>query len=353
MKTRHKIIIAIIGIVVIISSIGVFMRINDLDQVSSSIFDYKKTEQITGEMYLSKTISEWQEMSDSQLYPYYEKYGDDFFTDLGKLLIKNEIIHQLNKENIVNANNDFDVYSGGMLTSLPPHISFEAVINGTDGKTYRLQGGTFANRVNYYKTTELVFYDTAEKISMDSILSQNQTIKILHENGNNARVGPWNLIIHTGKNNTVEFENTLIIPIRIQGDGDYQNPNWYGPTILSFGKGTMTFSNTGVFEWHARSLPLPGSTYTEYQGGGQVNVLSDDTDKLPISIKQQIASAIIQNSEIPWTGIGGNDKGLEIDFNRAIYETLPDASKYYKARAEQLIPFEVPVIIEEPSWEED
>ena len=90
--------------------------------------------------------------------------------------------------------------------------------------------------------------------------------------------------------------------------------------------------------------------WRERYGNGEINVLSNETNNLPFDQKLRIAGAIIKNSEIPVVGMGmGNDKGLTLDFNRAIFESLPDASKYYKARAEQLIPFDVPVIIEEPN----
>ena len=69
-------------------------------------------------------------------------------------------------------------------------------------------------------------------------------------------------------------------------------------------------------------------------------------------MKGKIAGAIIKNSEIPLSGIGTGN-GLHIDFNRAIFEMLPDAKEYYTARAEQLIPFDMAVIIEEPNWNDD
>ena len=348
MKNR-LLIITILGIVVIAISLGVFIRLNELDQVGSPVFDYKKTEQIIDDTFLSKSVQQWQELSMSQLNSYDEKYGDSFYTHLGKLLIKNEMIHQLNQENIVNANDDFDVYSGMALTSSPPHISFEAVVNGTDGKTYRLEGGTFANKVNYYKTTELVFYDTTEKLPIDFIIPQNQIIQVLGPNGNNARVMPFDLVINGDMHNIVGFENKLGVPIQILGEGDYRNPKWAGPIILPYGKGTMTFNNTGVFEWSAHSLPLPGNGWREGYGNGEVNVLSDKTNNLPLSTKGKIAGAIIKNSEIPLNGIGTRHDGLYIDFNRAIFEMLPDAKEYYTARAEQLIPFDITVVIEEPN----
>ena len=59
-----------------------------------------------------------------------------------------------------------------------------------------------------------------------------------------------------------------------------------------------------------------------------------------------IGGAILQNSEIPWTGMGGHyDTSIGISFNRAISDTLPNYREYYQARAEQLIPFDVPIIM--------
>ena len=336
------------GIVVIGISIGVLIRLNELDQVESSVFDYKKTKPLSNNEYLSKNIRQWQDLSMSQLNSYHEKHGDDFYVNLGALLIKNEMIHQLNQENITNANDDFDVYSGVMLTSLPPHISFEALVNATDGKTYRLEGGTFANRIHYYKTAELVFYDTTKEISPDTILNTNQIVKISPRTENGPQVDPPHLIIDSDRHNIVGFENNLSVPIQILARGDYHNPKWTGPVILPYGKGTMMFNNSGTFEWSAYSLPLPGNGWREGYGGGEINVLSSDTDKLPLNVKQKIAKSIIINSEIPLVGIGTRNDGINIDFNRAIYEMLPDAANYYKTRAEQLIPFDIPVIIEEP-----
>ena len=342
------IILGIIGVAVISTPVFISINYPKFADTTNSPFNYKKTESVTNETFLSMNVNEWQEMSFDEVMDYHENYGKrGFFEDLGGLLIKNEMLLQLERENIVNANDDFKVYPGLVLTSLPPHVNFEAIVNGTDGNSYRLQGTTFANSVSNVGISRLVFYDVNEKVPMNSILSQNQTIKI-EEDSNGAKATPYNLIIHGDKNNTVEFENTLIIPIRIQGDGDWKTPNWYGPTILPFGKATMTFNSTGVVEWHARSLPLPGSDASDYKGGGQINILSEETNQLPLDVRGRIANAILQNSEMPWGGMGTRSEGLYIDFSPAIFEMLPNAKEYYTARAKQLIPFDVPVIIEEP-----
>ncbi len=350
MKTRIWI---IVGIVVIAVSAGIFIQLNNLIHVESSAFDYKKTKPVIQDTYLDKTILQWQNESFNSLMAYHDIHHDSFFEELGSLLIKNEMVWQLEQENITNVNDGFDVYPGLMLTSLPPHVSFEAVINGTDGNSYRLQGGTFANTVSDVKISKLVFYDTAEKLPIDSIMSENPTVKILPNNGNGPQVEPFDLVINGDKHNMVYFENNLEVPIQILGGGDYHNPKWAGPIILPYGKGTMTFSNTGVFEWSARSLPLPGNEWREGYGNGEINVLSNETSNLPPSIKWNIAGAIIQNSEIPWNGMGARTDGLYIDFNRAVFDMLPDAKEYYTARVYQLVPFDVPIIIEGHDLGED
>lgn len=347
MKTR---LLIIIGIIAVSTSIFTLMTYNESPDISQdSAFNYKKTEQITDETFLSKTVKEWQQIPQDQLDAYYVDYGgDDFFTDLGRLLIKNEMIQQLKKENVVNANNDFNVYPGMTLTSLPPHVSFEAVVNATDGNSYRLQGGTFANTVSSVNISKLEFFDTTEKILVESILSENQIVMILPRNENGQQVEPFDLIIDKDRHNIVGFENKQSMPMQIMDGENYDNPRWAGPIILPYGKATMTFNNTGVFEWAARSLPLPGNGWRENYGNGAINVISNDTGSLPLEEKGRIASAIIRNSEIPWQGIGTGRDGLYIDFNPAIFEMLPDAKDYYQTRAEQLIPFEILIIVEDP-----
>ena len=93
---------------------------------------------------------------------------------------------------------------------------------------------------------------------------------------------------------------------------------------------------------------MPGSIASDYMGGGEILIIPDDVDMLSFQDKENIGTAILQSSEIPWAGIWSNNNGILIEFNRAIFDALPDAREYYKARAEQLIPFDIPIIIEEP-----
>lgn len=326
----------------------------DEEWPTGGILKYEKTPPIIDETYLSKTVKEWQDVPQWQLEAEHAIRGDEFYTELGRLLIKNEMTYQLQRLGIVNANDDFEAYSGSMLTSLPPHISYEALVNGTDGKTYRLQGGSFANKVNYYKTEELKFYDTAQKIPIESILTKPQLITILPEDGDNARVKPNNAVIHLNYNK-IEFFNNSPKTVRIQDSGsgrisDEHELGWIGPTLKPNQGGFVTFNATGLYEWDVRTYPdsdNPG--WWGSYAGGSIVVLSDDANNLSFEEKMKMAGTIIMESEIPWTGLGmGNNRGLEISFNDAIFEMLSVAPTYYEKRAQQLIPFDVPIIIEVP-----
>ena len=348
MKSRLLIIIAILVISAsIITGIGYEQYTN---RNTSSHFNYIDTKSIIQDTYLDKTISQWQNESFDSLMSYYDIHGDLFFEKLGALVIKNEMLNELNNQNIQVNNLDFKVYSGMVLTSLPPHVSFEAFVNGTDNNTYRLTGMTQLAKVNHpVHITKLQFFDTSIQLPLESILSKNNTKNIQAGNGNNARVFPHNFVTYGNQDIVVNFQNNNLVPIRIQGDGGWKDPNWYGPTILPLTTASMTFDKPGYYDWHARTLPLPGSIASDHMGGGQIHIIPEDMDTLTLKEKLTIGSAILQNSEIPWAGMGSyHDKEIRIDFNRAIFDAMPNAHEYYQARAEQLIPFDVPIIIEDP-----
>lgn len=262
------------------------------------------------------------------------------------------MLQELEDMNIKIANIDFDVYPGMILTSLPPHVSFEAFVNDTDNNTYRLSGMTQRAEVGNIGITKLEFFETSTELPIESILSQNNTI-ILKKKDGDKTVVPHNLIVYGNQDIQVRFQNDFLVPVRIQGDGDWQNPNWYGPTILPLTSATMSFK-PGVYSWHARTLPAPGSVASDHMGGGEIFVMSDNMDEQPFHDRQRIGAAILQNSETPWSSMGaGNDKGITLGFNHAISDALPNYREYYLSRAEQLIHFDVPIILEEPFGEEN
>ena len=347
MKTKLLIIIGIIVIVTISLSI-LLISSDQFAKKNTGRFNYQNSEQVISETYLGKNVNQWQNESNESLMEYYEKEGrDEFFTKLGALVIKNAMILELNKQNIKVTNLDFNVYSGMVLTSLPPHVSFEAYVNSTDGDTYRLSGMTMRAQTDYpVEISKVEFFDTSVKLPFESALSENNTVIIREEKDNQPRTSPRNLLVQGNEGIEVKFLNKNLVPIRIQGNGDWQNPNWYGPTVLPLLDATMTFDSPGIYEWHSRTLPAPGSIASDHMGGGVIFILPNDIDDISIENKHEIGAAILQKSEIPWSEMWTNDEGIVIGFNRAIYDVIPDADEYYTQRAQQLIPFDVSIIIE-------
>ncbi len=317
------------------------------NQSDSSHFNYRDTIPTIQDTYLGKTVSQWQNESFDSLMSYHAIHGDLFFEGLGSLVLKNEMLNELDKQNIAIDDSELKLHVGMTLTSLPPHVGFEAFVNSTDGKTYRLSGMTHMAKVNHpIHIDELEFFDTSVKLPLESILSKNNTITILEED-NNARVIPHDFVTFGKQDIVINFKNMNLVPIRIQGDGDHENPNWYGPTIMPLSTASMIFEKPGHYEWHSRTLPLPGSKASDHMGGGEINIIGDNMSELSFRDRQQVGAAILKNSEIPWSGMGsGNNKGITIGFNPAIQDTLPDYREYYQQRAEQLVPFDIPIILE-------
>ncbi|EIJ65755.1 hypothetical protein BD31_I0803, partial [Candidatus Nitrosopumilus salaria BD31] len=314
---------------------------------------YYKTTQVIDDTYLGKNVQQWQDAWDWELESNYEIYKDEFYENLGRLLVKNEITRVMNQVGIINVYDDFNVHQGYSLLSLPPHVGFTSVINATDGNSYLIEASAHSNRVNYYAITQLTFFDTAKELPLVDILSYPQTIHVFTEDGHKSKADPSDLIIHVN-DNAVDFVNHTPETIRIQesGTGEITRAhelNWIGPVILPFGNGQVTFEKPGIYEWDARKAPtlenpLSWGSYAR----GDIVVLDDYVDDLPLEDRLRMGRAILMNSEIPYGGMGvGNaDHALKVSLRPAVYEMLPDAIQYYQDRAEQLIPFDIPIIIE-------
>ncbi|MGI0009915.1 MAG: hypothetical protein ACREAE_00775 [Nitrosopumilaceae archaeon] len=323
-----------------------------------------KEQELHEETFLSKTRQQWQSMSEEQLEPHYNKYKDDFFTELGRFLIKDEMQKELQRNGIENKYKDFRVFSGGVLTSLPPHISYQAVVNATDGNSYLLEGGTFANRIEALRINQLAFYSEVlnpPKIGSGrtppawGLLFMEPKIIISPQEGNAPIVEPYSLILDLEKNNLVTFYNNLTVPIRIQEESsgfveDEDKISWKGTIIAPKQSVSIQFNVTGHYQWNARSPPNASEQWWGYQGGGEIAAFSNETQNISFEEKMAIARVFLYNSrpDVPWTGMGSNNDGIDIMLNDAIFYMIPDAERYYKARAQQWVPFDVPIIIEAP-----
>ena len=315
---------------------------------------YTNTIQVIDDVYLSKNVEQWQDVSYYYMKSQHDKLGDDFYKELGKLLIKNEFQRQINNLGIENANEDFEISAGMMLLSLPPHIQYTAVVLGKDNNYYRLEGTAHANQVSFYSTQQLQLPDTEILPASESIVDENAKITILPEDGNKAREDPSTLIIHTDDDDTVEFFNNTPQTIRIQDSGsgvigEENTLSWMGPTILPYQSATMTFDEPGLVEWDARNFPtIEEPWWWSTHAGGNIVVLSENVGGLPVEERLRMAQKIIHTQDLPIMGSGsGNaEKALKVHIDPAVVNIIPDAKQYYLERIQQIIPFDVKVIME-------
>ena len=308
--------------------------------------------------FLDKTVNEWESLSFEQVSTLYEKHdeflqktnGKHFYNMLGEFLVKDKMEKLLVNKDIQNMNDDFVVFAGMQLDSLPPRISYYAGVNSTDGKTYLLSGGSSSNKAHANNAKEIIIYDTTIQISIEELVTKEPFVTILPEDGNNARVEPYSILLDYDEKNTVEFYNTLDIPIIIESN-DFENPastkKWKTSLIYPNQTIAVTFNSTGFHVWDAKYLPN-NSEFWEIMGSGDVGLFTTQSNNLEYTEKLEIARNIIHNSEIPVVGLGiGSDRGLTISLAPGITDVLPDAKEYYMERVKQLIPFNIPIVIED------
>ena len=344
MKTRILIII-VLGITVTALA-GFFL--DDYAKTGYSLFTPTLTNESDmelGGLYFSLTVNEWKSMSKQQVMELYEKNEFDF-GDLGKFLIKDAMEDELQKQGIQNEHDDFKVFQGAMLTSLPPFVDYYAVVNATDGKSYLLKGTTHSIEIRRVVISELGF----EYEQDQQILEMEPKVTVVPPSANNARVLPHGLILDLDKNNIVTFYNNRTVPIKLEGqveEGEQmttEEKTWRIDFIAPGSYETIQFNRTGYYEYLVRTIEERPDVE-----GGAVVAYSDETNNLPFREKLRMAGEILHHSDLPLTSIGmGNNEGLRLGFTPAIFNSIPNAEEYYKKRAEQFIPFDVPIIIKGP-----
>ena len=316
---------------------------------------------VSSPVYLSRTVSEWKAMSGERLGAFYE-HNKEFFTELGSFLIKDEIKNTLEQHGIKNKHDGFRVFSGNMLTSLPPYISYSAVVNATDGFSYYFAGGTHANTVSApIRMSQLIFYEDIldpsktsahRKLPYMEQLEMKPQVFVVAPNGTNSRVHPHSLILDLEQNNKVTFYNNHTEPIRIQESGtgqvlDEYKLSWKTDIIQPGQSATVSFDKTGLYEWDASTPPEPFGTWWDSHAGGQVAAVSQETESISDDERMDIARAFLHNAQddLHWNLMGSNPDGIVMNLSNAIFYMIPDAQKYYEARAHEWVPFDVPINI--------
>jgi hypothetical protein len=308
---------------------------------------YYNTSPVIDDRYLSKNVQQWQDALEFELEAGYEKYGDDFYTELGRLLMKNEMQYQMNNLGIVNAEDDFKVISGMALQSLPPHIGFSSIVHATDGHYYWLQGGTYANKVSYYKTTQLQYPNT---IVMDSPLLANETLPrvvIQMKGDNDLKSAPSFVVLNQPRE--VEFYNEtpghLTIFINKDGVSEYGSEQTQEISARSNSGSTWPFLEPGAYSWSGKVRTMIDNEEYELNTGGGILVLTDDMNSLSKEEQMETARMILITSGLPIVGIGqrGEDDTLYISLDYALDELLPESREYYLQRAQEIIPFDITI----------
>ncbi|MCV0367750.1 MAG: hypothetical protein K5798_10885 [Nitrosopumilus sp.] len=298
---------------------------------------------------LFKPLDYWKNVSEKELYKLDEKYGEIFYKELGKMMLKDEIKNELKRQNIENANDDFTLHVAGADES--SQVFYKSVINGTDGKSYMFDGGAYYNQIRGLSFEELVFHDSIlDELPLDSLFDDQPIIISPKDDENNQHN---TITVNLEDGSDMLFYNGMSVPMKIsvyssEKAKDRPRPEWTSPILDPAQTMTFSLNGTGLYKWDARlePEPSPNDWWPRYVGG-TIAAYSNETQNLKLEEKLGIAQVFVQNSEIPYSGLSTKNDVLEIKFNSAIHEMLPDASEYYTARAYQLIPFNVQITIEE------
>ena len=316
---------------------------------------YYTTLQVIDDEYLGNTVEEWQHTPRYELELQYEMVPDHkFYGNLGHLLMKNEMTYQMQMLGIVNADDDFTILQGSSLQSNPPHNGYSSIIHATDGHYYWLQGGTHANQVNYYKTTQLQYPDESKfpKIKPTSPALSDERIpriSITEVGGNDLNAEPYHIILsHPGD---VEFYNEtpgkLTVYLNEEGVDELSFDISQNISTRSNSGMAYPFDGPGVYSFHAEVPKIIDGKKYELNTGGAITVLSDDMDDLSQAVQMEIAMMLLSSSELPISGMGqqGTDNIISIRLNHTIDQLLPESRSYYVKAAQHLMPFDIKIVL--------
>jgi hypothetical protein len=300
---------------------------------------------------LGKTLDGWRKYTYDELRQISET-DKDFNRELGRLAIKEHMQEQLALNNITNSHDDFKVFSGYSETY---SVGYNSVVNATDGKSYLMLGSARFHIVgDYFELRKLSFDSQDYDNTQHPYYLEKPVVEISVDPNNKSQISNTNVIIHLNQTNFVTFQNNLPITIRIQEFGsddidEQENLNWIGPTLQPGMSGNVTFSDPGYYRWSANEPPEPFGLTWYGKGSGYITVISDDVDDLPFTTKNKMAGSFVKQSDVPWGGLGvGNNHGVVVHLYPAVYDMMRDAQDYYAQHLEELIPFDVPLILVEP-----
>ncbi|QMU54762.1 MAG: hypothetical protein GKS07_07675 [Nitrosopumilus sp.] len=115
---------------------------DDFDKCVEELLERNPKELKNENIFHEKSLSYWKNLDGDSLVQYYENFRnheENFFDGLGVFLIKSHSEEKLLELGIVPAH-EIEVDWSGIIPSLPPRMGFDAKVNSTDGKSYRITG---------------------------------------------------------------------------------------------------------------------------------------------------------------------------------------------------------------------
>jgi len=195
---------------------------------------------------------------------------------------------------------------------------------------------------------------------LDPAFIEKNTIIIYDGTFNNGEArkltAPNSLVINLEENDTITWINESIFTVSVEDftkelyGMDYaQNViinkdqhTWKIDEINPQTQKSMQFNNTGIYHYRVDT--------TNNGDVGDIVVLSKETNSLPVAIKAKMAQSIIHVNiysipELISTG-SGSGAGVSIGIDENELEKHNDAYSYYYEYFDNMIPFDVPMIIE-------
>jgi len=163
---------------------------------------------------------------------------------------------------------------------------------------------------------------------------------VTENTGTRLAISPSTLVIDFEENNTITWVNQGICTATVT---DRERGLWGIDEIKLSTQKSIQFNNTGFYSF----LVVAG-----IEGkSGRIVVLGDDIDSLSVGNRIKMAKAIISNNfrenpELVGVGGGGAEIGVHITINEKELELYEDAKSYYYEKYSEMIPFDVPIIIE-------
>ena len=195
---------------------------------------------------------------------------------------------------------------------------------------------------------------TISDVNVIKFQGTTPTIRIITEDRND-KLNPHQVVIDLEQTNVVTFVNNSPDPVRIQEVGenkiiDIPKTAWHTKTIESGEKLTMQFNSTRHYEFNVKKITDFLEGYFEHHATGDIVVLSNDTNSLPVEIRAKMAQSIVGSDFRKGVGLisvgsGGAEPGITIGIDEK-FQHRPDAEQFYYEKYKKMIPFDVPIWIE-------